>query len=164
MGMFARQPLDDDVLDELASIADTIAQFLGREQAAADERHRLAQELHDTVSQALYGITLAAESGKRGKDATEARILEDILDLTSRAQAQLRSLIRDFRPDSFERDGLRPALTELARAFTARHRIPVDLHVDVEPGIDATAKLAVYRIAQEALSNVGRHAGASRVV
>ena len=167
MALFASHALQPEVLSELESVAATLAQFVGREQAASVERHRLAQELHDTVSQGLYGISLAAESAMREANSEPgSRLdnqLQDILKLTSGAQAELRALILGIRPDSIDRDGLVAALVHLVNAFSSRHRVSIESRLDVEPQVSGGAKLALYRIAQEALSNAGRHARASGV-
>jgi signal transduction histidine kinase len=168
MALFARRPLTDEVLEELGSMAETIAQFLGRQLATEEERRRVGQELHDTVSQALYGISLAAQSGRRaaaanGAPAPVAEALDEVLDLTDRAQAELRAALLELRPDAIGSGGLVPALEQLAAAFTARHRVPVQLALEVEPELDQGAKLTLYRIAQEALANAGRHSSAHGV-
>jgi signal transduction histidine kinase len=164
LGLFARQALPEVVLDELAFVAGIIGQFIERDHAAARERSRLAEELHDTVSQDLYGISLAAQTAIRNRDENlPSRGLDDILDLTERAQAELRGLLVRVRPESIERGGLGMALQQLAASFTARHRIPITTRIEGEPAIGSAGRQAVYRIAQEALSNVARHAHATAV-
>ena len=160
MAMFARHPVPDAVLDELAFVAGTIGQFIDRDNAAARERTRLAQELHDTVSQDLYGIALAAQTGLKNPRGTDNPRLEQVLDLTERAQAELRGILLRVRPDSIGPGGLGQALRELTAAFSARHRVPVTTTIEVEPPLGAAAAQNVYRVAQEALSNIARHAHA----
>lgn len=166
MALFARETLAASVLEELGSIAATIAQFIGREQAATAERRRLARELHDTVSQAIYGITLAAQSGKgslkQGRDGVDD-VLDSIIELSDGAQAQMRALLFELQPESLDSEGLVPAIAQLAAAFAAQGGFAIHTELGVEPAIPGAAKLDLYRICREALNNVLRHASATDV-
>jgi signal transduction histidine kinase len=138
------------------------------ESAGSDERQRLARELHDSALQALYGIAMAAQAARRtAEDIPEgARLseaLDYIVDQSEAALVELRSLIFGLRPESIAEEGLVAGLRRLAAAVAARHKLHVELVAAAEPEIDDSAKEALYRIAQESLQNVVKHASA-RVV
>jgi PAS domain S-box-containing protein len=150
------------------------AQLYGqaRRLAALEERQRLARELHDSVSQVLYGIGLGARTAgallDRAVIAPELRSslsepLDYVLSLAEAGLAEMRALIFELRPDSLEREGLVAALSRQAAALRARHRLQVHTDLCEEPPLSFEAKEAFYRIAQEALHNVAKHAQASRV-
>lgn len=138
----------------------------GKDLAALEERQRLARELHDSVSQALYGITLGARTARALLDRDPARAAEPLdyaLSLAEAALAEMRALIFELRPESLANEGLIVALEKLATAARARHHIDVHMTLIAEPPISLEAKQALYRIAQEALQNVVRHAHATEV-
>jgi signal transduction histidine kinase len=138
-----------------------------RGKAALEERQRLARELHDSVSQALFGIALNASTADELFDAQpdEVRgLLKEVLGLAEAALAELRALIFELRPESLEREGLVGALEKQAAAVQARHGLKVRLDVAGEPDLPEPAKEALYRVAQEALHNAAKHARAHRVV
>jgi PAS domain S-box-containing protein len=135
-----------------------------QDRAAIDERQRLARELHDSVSQALYGIALGTRTARAllDRDPTQAsEPLDYVLSLTDTAMEEMRALILELRPESLERDGLTSALRKLAEATQHRSRLIVQAHVCSEPAISLEAKQAFYRIAQEALHNAVKHASAT---
>lgn len=138
----------------------------GKDLAALEERQRLARELHDSVSQALYGIALGARTARTllDRDPTSAaEPLDYALSLAQASLAEMRTLIFELRPESLANEGLVVALEKLATAARARHHIDVHLTLTDEPLISLEAKQAFYRIAQEALQNVVRHARATEV-
>ena len=138
-----------------------------RELSIAEERNRLARELHDSVVQQLFGVTLAAESAgallerdPAGAGAQLARAQE----LARGAIEELRSVVAALRPASVEAEGLAGALrkhVEVLRRVTGREIALRDAGAAPELGDDAAAQ--VFRIAQEALQNALRHAGAARI-
>src|SRR5205807_8511042 len=131
--------------------------------AVLEERQRLARELHDSVSQVLYSIALNAASAAalRTSDPERAAALgRDVHELARLGLAEMRALIFELRPESLEREGLVSALHKQADAVQARHGIAVRVSVAEEPEISLAAKEALYRIAQEALQNVTKHARA----
>jgi len=135
--------------------------------AVLQERQRIARELHDSVSQALYGIGLGARTARTLLDrdpAQAAEPLEYILSLAEGGLAEMRALILELRPDSLEREGLVSALTRHAEALHARHGLEVDTLLGEEPDLPLEIKEGLYRIAQEALNNAVKHAQATRVV
>jgi signal transduction histidine kinase len=134
--------------------------------AVLEERQRLARELHDSVSQVLYSIALnsASAAALRASDPERAAALQhDVHELAGVGLAEMRALIFELRPESLEREGLVSALHKQADAVQARHAIAVRVSVVEEPEMPLAAKEALYRIAQEALQNVAKHARARSV-
>jgi signal transduction histidine kinase len=140
--------------------------------AALQERQRLARELHDSVSQALYGIALGARTSRTLLDRAEltdeqtetlASPLDYVLSLAEAALTEMRALIFELRPESLAMEGLVVALTRQADALEARHGVAVTAEFGPEPEIPLSTKEALFRVAQEAMHNVVKHASAGRV-
>ena len=134
--------------------------------ATLEERQRLARELHDSVSQALYGIALGVRTAQTQLERDPAKLAEPldyILSLAEAGLSEMRALIFELRPESLQNEGLVAALTKQADAIHARHKINVVTDFGEEPNISLDAKEALYRIAQEALQNVAKHAHATKV-
>ena len=134
--------------------------------AALEERQRLARELHDSVSQALYGIILGTDAARTLLDRDPGRItepLEYVLSLAKAGLAEMRALIFELRPESLATEGLIAALEKQAALVQARHKIAVHVSLCDEPDAPLEVKEALYRIAQEALNNTVKHAQAERV-
>lgn len=136
--------------------------------AALEERQRLARELHDSVSQALYGIALGSQTALAAlREDGEANAADDAISyvhkLAEAAITEMRALIFELRPESLEREGLIPALERQVASVRARHGLAVQASFDAEPSIALDKKEALYRIAQEALNNVARHAHAKTI-
>jgi signal transduction histidine kinase len=134
-----------------------------RDKAALEERQRLARELHDSVSQALYGIVLNASTADEIFDVEPAQVrglLHDVLRLADAGLAELRALIFELRPETLEREGLVGALEKQVAAVRARHGLDVRMNVASEPDLPHAAKEVLYRVAQEALHNAAKHARA----
>jgi PAS domain S-box-containing protein len=152
-----------------AAVAIENARLYERVQSAAvlEERQRLARELHDSVSQALYGITLGADAAlkllKQDPDGA-AEPVDYILSLAQAGLAEMRALIFELRPESLESEGLIAALEKQAAALRARHEITVRVTtLCEEPDVPPEAKDSIYRVAQEALHNTVKHARANHV-
>jgi signal transduction histidine kinase len=134
--------------------------------AALEERQRLARVLHDSVSQALFGIGLGAETAKTMLERDPAKAaapIDYVLQLARGGMAEMRALIFELRPESLEQEGLIAALEKQATATGVRHDIEVELDLPAEPKIRLDMKEALYRIAQEAMHNTAKHAEASTV-
>ena len=132
-------------------------------QVALEERQHLARELHDSVSQALYGIALGARSARNRLSRDPPRAVEPldyILGLAEAALADMRSLILELQPEALEREGLVGALAKRVDAIKGRYGIDVSADLPDEPPIPVDTKQAMYRIAQEALHNVVKHSRA----
>jgi PAS domain S-box-containing protein len=170
------EPTEDETVF-LGAVADQTtvavenAQLFGavQENTALQERQHLARELHDSVSQALYGIALGARTASalldRGEDDRQrvAEWLDYVLSLAGAGLAEMRALIFELRPESLEAEGLVAALEKQAAALQARHEIPVQATLDREPDLPLEAKEVLYRVVQEALHNMVKHAYASSV-
>lgn len=135
-----------------------------KDAAVAEERSRLARDLHDAVTQTLFSISLIAEVLPRLWDKNPElgrRRLEELRQLTRGAMAEMRSLLLELRPATLIETSLEDLLRQLAEAVTGRARIPVALYVEGKAELPADVKIAFYRIVQEALNNIVKHSGAS---
>lgn len=135
--------------------------------AQEEERGRVARELHDGISQILVGVRYALDTTRRRlvKGQDNARDpLERGIDNLGSAISEVRRISRDLRPGVLDDLGLGPALKTLVEEFGVRTGIETDFQTVVfRNRLDSEAKIALYRIAQEALTNIERHAGASKV-
>ena len=134
--------------------------------AATQERQRLARELHDSVSQALYGIALGARTARTllDRDATKAvEPVDYVLQLAEAGLAEMRALIFELRPESLAEQGLVVAIEKQAASMRARYGIAVAATLCDEPDVPLPMKEALYRVAQEAMHNVVKHARATAV-
>jgi len=134
-----------------------------QEKAALEERQRLARELHDSVSQALYGITLGAQAARASMASDRehaAESLDYVLALAKATHVEMRSLIFALRPESLASEGIVEALERRAAAICARHELQVETRLCQEPDVPLEIKEALHRIAQEALHNIVKHAHA----
>ena len=130
------------------------------------ERQRLARELHDSVSQTLYGINLGARTALEvlGCDPGEAiASMQYVVAMTEAGLAEMRVLIFELRPASLATDGIVVALNRQVAVLRSRHKLLVETALDEEPDLPPADKYALYRIAQEALQNIVKHADASAV-
>jgi PAS domain S-box-containing protein len=135
--------------------------------AVAAERTRLARDLHDAVTQTLFSSSLIADVLPRIWDRNPEegqRRLAELRELTRGALAEMRTLLLELRPSALIDAKLRDLLRQLAESVTGRARVPVRLEVEGDCEVVAEVKVALYRIAQEALNNVAKHAGASEVL
>src|SRR5919197_1891763 len=165
---------EDEELIELlaahAAIAITNARLYerSRELSILSERNRLALELHDVVSQKLFGVVLTAEAAGTlmDRDPAAARAqMARTRELASQALDELRSLLLELRPADLERDGLCGALRKHVEVLRRLHQLEIDLDLDdaASAGSDGRRDREVLRIAQEGLKNALRHAAAQRV-
>ncbi|MBA3868166.1 MAG: GAF domain-containing sensor histidine kinase [Anaerolineae bacterium] len=152
---------------QAAPVVDSIRLFeQARQLAAFEERTRLARELHDSVSQALYGIGLGARTAKSLLKIDPSRLnepLDYILSLAEAGMTEMRALIFELRPESIEQEGLVIALGKQASSVQARHAIHVMTEFCEEPALPIETKEGLYRIAREALHNAVKHAQATEV-
>src|SRR4051794_1261268 len=157
-----------ELLAAHAAIAITNARLYerSRELSILSERNRLALELHDAVSQKLFSLVLTAEAAGTviGRDGDAARAhVARLQELAREALDELRSLILELRPPELERDGLCGALRKHVDMLRRLHRVEIDLEVDDAVALGGGGDREVLRIAQEALANAVRHAGARHV-
>ena len=135
-------------------------------QVVQQERRRLARELHDSVSQALYGIALGAKTVKarwQSHPEKAQQSLDYVIELAEGAGKEMRALLYSLRPESLEEEGLVQALRRQAEALQARYGIEVDFQAASEPELDPARRLALFRVASESLHNVVKHSGAKHV-
>jgi two-component system, NarL family, sensor histidine kinase UhpB len=129
--------------------------------AQEGERRRLARELHDELGQSLTGVLLQIDEAIRAPDK---QVLEEAREGARRSLDDVRRIARDLRPDLLVELGLVSALNALATRLTRQSGLPVDRWLDPHlPPLDDDTETALYRVAQEALTNVARHAEATRV-
>jgi two-component system sensor histidine kinase UhpB len=139
----------NEMLDRLETERRESGQRALRAQEA--ERRRIASGLHDEVGQVLTGVLLRLDD-----DETKQAVRQ--------ALEEVRRIARELRPEMLEQLGLVSALTELSRRFAESSGVRVDRHFATDlPPLSDDAELAVYRVAQESLTNIARHADASRV-
>jgi PAS domain S-box-containing protein len=136
-----------------------------REVAVLEERSRLARDLHDAVTQTLFSASLIADVlprlWERNPDEGQRR-LQELRELTRGALAEMRTLLLELRPSALVDAELGDLLRQLAESIIGRARVPVALEMEGECDLPAGVKVALYRIAHEALNNVAKHAGASQ--
>lgn len=140
-----------------------------REAAAQEERNRLARDLHDTIKQQLFsiGVTVAAAEARWEADPPGVRAaLADIRALSGAAQVEMRALLTQLRPTPVAQIGLLAALEEQLSALAYRSEVAID--ADLAPLPEGLTLLpgaedALFRIAQEGLANIARHARARHV-
>ncbi len=136
--------------------------------AVVEERNRLARELHDSVTQALFSITLTIEAARlllhRDLAAT-AQQLDALGERAKEALAEMRTLIHSLRPAGLEDNGLVPALKRWAERVRREHLLPVEVSVamNARQRLEDEQERELFRIAQEAVNNVVKHAAAKRV-
>jgi PAS domain S-box-containing protein len=148
------------------AIENALLRAQAAEGAALAERGRLARDLHDAVSQTLFSASLIAEVlPKLWERSPEiaAQKLEELRQMTRGALSEMRALLLELRPASLDEMDLADLIRHLANAFTARARLPVNLTVEGQADPPVDVKAVFYRVAQEALNNIIKHAAASQV-
>lgn len=135
--------------------------------AQEQERKRLAMELHDGMGQALGAIKMVLERQVlrcKGCENFEARRMEEAVEMLIGLSRDLHHIIFDLRPPLLDDLGLKATLQWYLEQFASRHSIRWDLEFSIDEGeLPVEYPIVIYRITQEALTNVGRHSGASRV-
>jgi signal transduction histidine kinase len=137
-----------------------------RELSIAEERNRLARELHDSVTQKLFSLVLSAEAAATllDRDGSEARAeLERLQELAREAMDELRTLVFELRPPAVDSEGLATALRKHVDVLRRAYRREIGLELIGTPSGAPRIERDVLRIAQEALQNALRHAGADHV-
>ena len=149
----------------VATARNVVAQRLRDSIGAAEaERRRWARDLHDDTLQGLGAAKLALAAALRGEpEAARPRIEAAVRQLELEIVA-LRGIIADLRPPALDELGLEPAVRTLAARVGAAHGLELELELQLgETRLDAEVETIAYRVAQEALTNVAKHAGATRV-
>jgi signal transduction histidine kinase len=171
----ARRTFDDEDIALLGSMADQIGVVVenarlhrqAEQLAVVRERERLARELHDSVTQSLYSLTLLAEASQRllgsGDPDRAAEYTGRLGEIAQQALREMRLLVYQLRPLVLKREGLVGALQQRLDAVEKRAGVDARLLVEGRLDLPATIEEGLYRIAQEALNNALKHAGARSV-
>ncbi len=136
--------------------------------AVSNERNRLARELHDSVTQTLFSTSLIAEVLPRlydvNKPEAEKR-LNEMRHLAKGALAEMRTLLMELRPNAITEAKPKELLQHLMDAYTGRSGIPIQYTEKIDPhaNLSGDQKLVIYRVAQEALNNIAKHATPTNV-
>lgn len=156
-------------LAQRAALAIQNAQLYEQAQHAAilEERQRLARELHDSVTQSLYSLTLLAEAGRRLARARDVERVESYLgrlgETAQQALKEMRLLVYELRPLELEREGLVGALQQRLDAVEKRAGVKASLRVEGELDLPVAVESELYRVASEALNNALKHAAATTI-
>ena len=134
-------------------------------EAQERERRRIARELHDDTGQALTSVLIGLRLAEESDDLESARTtLHDLRETVTVAIRDLRSLAVELRPTALDDFGLEPALERLVDTFGRRTGLVIDLHVSgIELRLGEELETALYRVVQEGLTNIAKHAGATQV-
>jgi two-component system, NarL family, sensor histidine kinase UhpB len=132
--------------------------------AQEEERRRLARDLHDEVNQALTAILLRLEALAQDTPPERAPEVAELKRLVNQAMEELLTLARQLRPSALDDHGLVPAVEAQLKRFAASSGVEVRMRTAGDPNeLPEVMQTAIFRVAQEALTNVGRHAGATVV-
>lgn len=156
-----RDRLEKEVRERTASLAELATHL---QQVREEERGHLARELHDELGALLTAAKLdvARLKSRLGADPDAATRLQHLNDKLNSGIALKRRIIEDLRPSALSNLGLVPSLEILAREFGDRSGVAVATNLE-HADLDETTQLTVYRLIQEALTNIGKYAGASQV-
>ena len=154
--------------DQAAIIIEHIRlQYQAEQLAVLEERQRLARELHDSVTQALYSVTLYADAARMAFSAEKWQALEsnlqEVRNMSREAMYDMRLLVFELRPFMLETEGLVSALRARLAAVEGRSGLKTQVLVEEERRLPIRMEEELYRIAQEGLNNVVKHAGATQV-
>jgi PAS domain S-box-containing protein len=136
------------------------------EAAAQEERHRLARELHDAVSQTIFSASMIAQTLDRSWDKNPALVRENLKELdvlTQGALAEMRTLLLELRPGTLELISMPDLLGQLANGFAGRTKTKIQLDISAEESLPAIVRRVFFRLAQESLNNIIKHARAKKV-
>jgi GAF domain-containing protein len=179
IGVLDAQSDEPDAFDETdLSVLQSVAHQAGaaienarlyeqaQQAAVLEERSRLARDLHDAVTQTLFSASLIAEAVPATWEIDEGEgreLLRELQRLTRGALAEMRTLLLELRPAALMETSLSELLHQLAAAIAGRAGAPVEVSVEGECLVPPDVHVALYRIAQEALNNVVKHARAANV-
>jgi PAS domain S-box-containing protein len=178
LGSRHERPITTEEMSLLSSIGTQIAiavdnarlYYRAEQSAAIAERHRLSRELHDSVTQSLYSVTMYAEAAVRilaaGDTATATEHLRELRDTAQEALREMRLLIFELRPPALTKIGLAAALQARLDSVEVRGGMRTELHIEGQQNrerLPDTVEEELYHIAQEALNNILRHSNAQHV-
>ncbi len=147
--------------------ANLLLQQKAAQDAANSERTRLARDLHDAVTQTLFSASLIADVLPTIWDMnpTEGRKrIEELRQLTRGALAEMRLLLVELRPNALTEIPLPDLMRQLCESVIGRDRLPIQLSVEGQRKLPAAVQVGLYRIAQEALNNIVKHAKATQAI
>ncbi|GAB4579526.1 MAG: hypothetical protein Fur0022_22640 [Anaerolineales bacterium] len=159
----------ESLLTELQATHQQLQQFAAqaRELAIVQERNRLARDLHDSVTQALYGLTLQSEAAARqleaGQTSYAVNQIREVRDTAQQALHEMRLMIFELRPAILDEEGLVSALQTRLDAVEGRSGIRTTLHTDGISHLPLEIENGLYGVAREALNNILKHAHAHQV-
>jgi len=141
----------------------------GQELATQQERQRIARDLHDAISQLIFSLSIISEPLpniiKKGKLDKAQDLAKKLNIIANSANAEMRLLLLELRPLNFGQISMKELLYRLRTAFRGRHEsMKIDVDIEEPPSLEVDVKTNLYRIAQEAINNVGKHAKANHVV
>jgi signal transduction histidine kinase len=154
--------------DQAAIIIEHVRlQYQAEQLAVLEERQRLARELHDSVTQALYSVTLYADAARMAFSAQKwealERNLQEVRNMAREAMYDMRLLVFELRPFMLETEGLASALRARLAAVEGRSGLKTEVLVEGERRLPIRIEEELYRIAQEGLNNVVKHAEATQI-
>lgn len=138
-------------------------QEASRKLAIAEERNRLGRELHDSVSQGLHALVFTIHSlrNELAEQSERAQAILKHMEATADSTLdELRSMIEELRPSLLAEHGLEEALRITGELFSQRNQVPLELTFQAAASLSPELEMTIYRLAQEALANVERHASA----
>ena len=150
-------------LEELSE-KNRLLQEASRKLAITEERNRMGRDLHDSVSQGIHGLIFSLHSLRNELENPNERAKEIITYIETTANAtlgELRTMIEELKPSLLAEEGLEEALNITAQLFSQRNEIPIEIDVQLEEPLYPNIELAIYRIFQEALANIEKHASAT---
>lgn len=159
----------DRLLDELQQAHRQLQEYAGQaeELATVKERNRLARELHDSVAQTLYGLTLQAEAANRqlktGHTDEVSEYLQEIRDSAQQTLQETRLLIYELRPPILEQEGLVAALRNRLESVESRSGLKVQMQLQELDQLSGEVEAGLYGISNEALNNILKHARARAI-
>jgi signal transduction histidine kinase len=146
--------------------SESAEQAQARKLAAVEERQRLARDLHDSVTQTLFSASVIAEMLPQLWDKSPEKVrvgVDDLQQLTKNALDEMRTLLVQMRPEAAEQCDLAEKLNTLADSIMKRSKLQLHLNIDGYEQLSSEAQMAFFRITQEALNNVVKHAAATQV-
>ncbi|RDI47860.1 sensor histidine kinase [Falsibacillus pallidus] len=157
-----------DQVKSLQRLADEKSELANQAHHAAviEERQRLARELHDSVSQQLFALGMLSSAAIRiiEEDSNQAKgMLEQVAQIASKAQGEMRALLLHLRPIDLKGDSLREGLIKLVRELKEKSNLEIEMRIEEIEHLSKGTEAHVFRIVQEALSNILRHAHAEKV-
>jgi NarL family two-component system sensor histidine kinase LiaS len=167
--------IQDRSADELSQLAEQLNRMAEQLQhllktkqdlATLEERNRLARDLHDSVKQQVFASTMQIGAARTmlDQDPDSAREhLDEAEQLSRQAQSELASLIRELHPVSLTDKGLIPAIEEYVADWARQSDIEIEVNVPEDETLPMEVEQALFRVAQEALSNITRHSEATKV-